>query len=54
MVSFVNFAKIAILGVRFHLGTLPGYFFSPRLLAKFEFPARMSNKTCLNVLFSVL
>ena len=51
MVSFVNFAKIAILGVGFHLGTLHGYFFSQRLLAKFEFPARMSNKTCLNFSF---
>ena len=48
MISFVNFARIASLGVGFHLGTLHGYFFSIRLLAKFEFPARTSNKTCLN------
>ena len=44
----VNFARIAAsLGVGFYLGTLHGYFFSVRLLAKFEFPARTSNKTCL-------
>ena len=49
MVSFGNFARIASLGVGFHLGTLHGYFFSTRLLAKFEFPARTSNKTCLKL-----
>ena len=38
MVSFVNFARIASICMGFHLGTLHGYF-SPRLLAKFEFPA---------------
>ena len=48
MISFVNFARIASICVGFDLGTLHGYFFQPRLLAKFEFPARMSNKTCLN------
>ena len=48
MISFVNFARIASNCVGFVLGTLHGYFFSPRLLAKFEFPARISNKTCLN------
>ena len=50
MVSFVKFARIASISVSFHLGTLPGYFFSLRLLAKFEFPARISNKTCLKCL----
>ena len=49
MVSFVNFARIASICVGFHLGTLHGDFFSLRLLAKFEFPARISNKTCLNI-----
>ena len=37
MVSFVNFARIASTRVGFHLGTLH------------EFPARTSNKTCLNM-----
>ena len=46
MVSFVNFARIASICVVFHLGTLQGCFF----LAKFEFPARISSKTCLNLL----
>ena len=49
MVSFVNFARIANTCVGFHLGTLHGYFFSPRRLAKFEFPIRISNKTCLDL-----
>ena len=31
----------------FHLGTLMGYLSSLRLLAKFEFPTRTSNKICL-------
>ena len=48
MISFVNFARIASICVGFHLCTLHGYFFSPTLLAKFEFPAGISNKTCLN------
>ena len=39
--------------VGFHLGTLHDYFFSPRLMAKFEFPARVSNETCLNFLSSL-
>ena len=43
MVSFVNFARIASISVGFDLGTLHGYFFSPRLLAIFEFPPRISN-----------
>ena len=49
MISFVNFARIASICVGFHLGTLHGYLFSQRLLAKFEFPARISNKTCLKL-----
>ena len=48
MVSFINFAKIASICVGFHLGTLHGYFFVLRVLTKFEFPPRISNKTCLN------
>ena len=48
MVSFVNFARIASICVGFHFGTLRGYFFSLGLLAKFEFPARISNKTFHN------
>ena len=42
MISFVNFARIASICVGFGL-------LSPRLLAKVEFPARISNKTCLNI-----
>ena len=49
MVSFVNFGRIASICVGFRIGTLHGYFFSPRLLAKFELPARISNKTCLKL-----
>ena len=49
MVSFGNYARIASICVGFHFGTLHGYFFSLRLLANFEFPARISNKTCLNI-----
>ena len=50
MISFVNFARIASICVGFDLGTLHGLLSSPRLLAKFEFPARISNKTCLKLL----
>ena len=39
IISFVNFARIASICMDFN----PGYFFSPRLLAKFEFLARISN-----------
>ena len=49
MVSFVTFARIASICVSFHLGTLHCYFFPLGLLAKFEFPARISNETCLKV-----
>ena len=42
MISFVNFARIASICVGFDLGTLHGYFFHLRRLAKFEFPARIS------------
>ena len=48
MIYFVNFARIAIICVGFDLGTLHGYF-----LAKFEFPARISNKTCLKLSISI-
>ena len=52
MVSFVNFARIASICVRFHVGTLHGYFFhrrqTQRLLAKqLNFP--LEYKTCLNL-----
>ena len=46
MISFVNFARIASICIGFGLGTLHCYFFH-RLLAKFEFPARMSIKVVL-------
>ena len=52
MVSFVNFARIASICVGFHLGTLHCLLFSIRLLAKFEFPTRISNKTCLKLQLS--
>ena len=48
MISFVNFARIASICMDLNPGTWHGYFFPPRLLAKFEFLARISNKTCLN------
>ena len=48
MISFVNFSMIASICVGFHIGYIAGLLFSLRLLAKFEFPARISNKTCLN------
>ena len=53
MITFVNFARIASICVGFDLGTLHGYFFHLRLLAKFEFPARISDKTCLNFLTKI-
>ena len=49
-ISFVNFARIASICMDFNTGTLHGYFFPPILLAKFEFLARISNKTCLDLL----
>ena len=47
MVSFGKFARIASLCVGY-LGPLYGTLFT-KTLAKFEFPARTSNKICLNV-----
>ena len=47
MVSFVNFSRIASICVGFHLSTLKGYFFSLRLLAKFEFPLEYQIKLVL-------
>ena len=41
VISFVNFPKIASICV--------GYFFSLRLLAKFELPTGIPNETCLNL-----
>ena len=41
IVSFANFARIASICVGFYLGTLHWLLFSLRLLAKFEFPARI-------------
>ena len=49
IISFANFARIASICAGFHLGTLHDYFFSLRLLAKFEFPARILNKTGLKL-----
>ena len=48
MISFVNFARIASICVDFHLVHCMVTFFN-KTLAKFEFPARISNKTCLNL-----
>ena len=48
MVSFGNFTMIVSLCVLFHIGTLHGYFFI-KTLAKFEFSARTSTKTCLKM-----
>ena len=47
MVSFVNFAGMASICVGFILVHCR-VTFSLRLLAKFEFPARISNEPCLN------
>ena len=47
MVGSGNFARIACLCVGVHLGILHGDFFHQDFLAKVEFPAQTSNKTCL-------
>ena len=47
MISFVNFAKIAKHVCGFSSWYIAWLAFSLRLLAKFEFPARISNKTRL-------
>ena len=47
MISFVNFARIASICVVFHFVHCMVTLFT-KLLAKFEFPARISNKTRLN------
>ena len=49
-VSFGNFARIANLCAGFHLVHLHYMVsFSLKLLAKFEFPLRSSNKTCIDI-----
>ena len=48
MVSFGNFARIASLCVGLHLLYIAWLPFHQDSLAKFEFPARTSNKTCFN------
>ena len=47
MVGFVNFAGVASNLCGFSSWYIAWLLFSLRLLAKFEFPARISNKTCL-------
>ena len=50
MVSFVNFARIASICMGFYLNWYIAWLlFSPRLLAKFEFPPQISNKACLDL-----
>ena len=44
IISFANFARCG-----FSSWYIAWLLFSLRLLAKFEFPARISNKTCLNL-----
>ena len=49
-VGFGNFARIASLCAGFHLVHLHYMVsFSLKLLAKFEFPPRSSNKTCIDI-----
>ena len=47
MVSFVNFARIASLGVGFHLGTLHGYFFYQDFWPNLNFPLEYQVKLVL-------
>ena len=49
MVSFVNFAKIAILCVGFHLRTLHGYFFLQDFWPNLNFPLECQIKLVLNI-----
>ena len=48
MISFVNFAKDSKHLCGFSSWYIVWLLFSQRLLTKFEFPARIPNKTCLN------
>ena len=52
MVSFVNFARIASI-CGFSSWYIAWLLFLLRHLAKFEFPARIPNKTCLNICFNL-
>ena len=49
MISFVNFCKNSKHLCGFSSWYIAWLLFSPRLLTKFEFPARMSSKSCVNV-----
>ena len=48
MVSFVNFARIGLASVGVFIFVHCMVTFSLRFLARFEFPTRISNKSCLN------
>ena len=49
MIRFVNFARIASLGVVFHLGTLDGYFFHEDFWPNLNFPLEYQIKRVLNI-----
>ena len=51
MVSFVNFARIASLGVGFHLGTLHGDLFYQDFWPNLNFPLKYQAKLVLNSSF---
>ena len=50
MVSFVNFARIAVICVGFHLGTLHGYFFHKDFWPNLNFLLEYQIKLVLNSL----
>ena len=47
MVSFVSFARIAVICVDFHLGTLHGYFFHKDFWPNLNFPLEYQIKLVL-------
>ena len=47
MVSFVNFTRIASIGVGFQIGTLQGYFFCKDYWPNFNFPLEYQVKLVL-------
>ena len=47
MISFVNFARIAIIHVGFDLGTLHGYFFHQDFWPNLNFPLEYQKKLVL-------
>ena len=49
MVSFVDFARIASLGVGFQLGTLHGYLFHQNFCSNLDFPLEYQEKLVLNI-----